>query len=119
MAGMRASVVGNRASGEGEPYPHEAHVTDAALVTRKCRTRDALYSTTALNDGVGGGEQHRYQGKYGDLSRHRVHVHGRAGANAALHPSWPVPTLVRQAQGSNGPLRLHNTDDASHAGTGS
>jgi hypothetical protein len=39
MAGMRSSVVGTRARGAGEPYPQEAHVTDAARVRLKCATR--------------------------------------------------------------------------------
>jgi hypothetical protein len=33
---------GTRARGAGEPYAQEAHVTDAAMVRLKCRTRDTL-----------------------------------------------------------------------------
>jgi hypothetical protein len=32
MVGMRSSLVGTRASREGEPYAQEANVTDAARV---------------------------------------------------------------------------------------
>ena len=42
IAGMRSSLVGTRASGEGEPYSQEANVTDAAMVRLNCRTRDTL-----------------------------------------------------------------------------
>jgi hypothetical protein len=33
MAGMRSSLVGTRASREGEPYTQDANVTDAAMVS--------------------------------------------------------------------------------------
>jgi len=42
---------------------------------------------------------------------------GRAGVTMALHPTWLVPNLVRQAKGSKGHLRPHNTCDTSNAGT--
>jgi hypothetical protein len=32
MVGMRSSLVGTRASRDGEPYAQEANVTDAAMV---------------------------------------------------------------------------------------
>jgi hypothetical protein len=42
MAGMRSSLVGTRASGEGEPYTQDANVTDAAMVRLNCRTQGTL-----------------------------------------------------------------------------
>jgi hypothetical protein len=42
---------------------------------------------------------------------------GRAGATTALPPASPVPNRVRQAKGSKGHLRQHNTCDTSNAGT--
>jgi hypothetical protein len=42
---------------------------------------------------------------------------GRAGASAALHPSWLVPSVVRHVKGSKGHLRQHKTCDTSNAGT--
>ncbi len=50
--------------------------------------------------------------------RNRRFGYGRAGASMALHPSWLVPNLVRQAKGSKGHLRQHKTCDTSNAGTG-
>jgi hypothetical protein len=38
LVGMRSSLVGTRARGEGEPHAQDAHVTDAAMVRLKCRT---------------------------------------------------------------------------------
>jgi hypothetical protein len=52
-------------------------------------------------------------------SRNRVTgSSGRAGASAALHPTWLVPSVVRHVKGSKGHLRLHKTCDMSNAGTG-
>ncbi len=48
MAGMRSSLVGTRASREGEPYTQDANVTDAVMVRLSCRTRDTLISCTSL-----------------------------------------------------------------------
>jgi hypothetical protein len=42
MAGMRSSLVGTRAGGEGEPYTQDANVTDAAMVRLNCRTQGTL-----------------------------------------------------------------------------
>jgi hypothetical protein len=39
MAGMRSRLVGTRASREGEPYTHNANVTDAAMVRRMSNPR--------------------------------------------------------------------------------
>jgi hypothetical protein len=50
--------------------------------------------------------------------RNRTCLYGRAGASAALHPSWPVPNPVRRAKGSKGHLRQHKTCDMSNAGSG-
>jgi hypothetical protein len=51
--------------------------------------------------------------------RDRIVSHGRAGASWALHPTRPVPRVVRHVKGSKGHLRQHKTCDTSNAGTGS
>jgi hypothetical protein len=58
------------------------------------------------------------QSGFSALPRNRMSCYGRAGASAALHPSWRVPNPVRRAKGSKGHLRQHKTCDTSNAGTG-
>jgi hypothetical protein len=56
---------------------------------------------------------------FSSLPRNRMRNYGRAGASAALHPHWLVPSVVRHVKGSKGHLRQHKTCDTSNAGTGS
>jgi hypothetical protein len=109
-------LVGKRARGAGEPYAQEAHVTDAARVRLMSNPRHPIIiglPTVAKREGDEAGACLRWL-----PPRNRIRACGRAGARAALHPNWLVPSVVRHVKGSKGHLPQHKTCDMSNAGTG-
>ena len=51
LVGMRSSLVGTRARGEGEPHAQDAHVTDAAMVRLNVEPETPYNSRHTHNDG--------------------------------------------------------------------
>jgi hypothetical protein len=128
---MRSSLGGTRASREGEPYPQDANVTDAAMVRLTCRTEETLQRmdtpncerrevmahvtrriTMAKGCGSEGGENTKYPPPRTWSGKYR-----KAGTSMPLHATRIAPNLVRQVKGSKRHLRPHKTYDTSNAGT--
>jgi hypothetical protein len=103
MTGMRSSSGGTRASRAGEPYPHDANVTDAARVRRSCRTPDTLSPHTSLSRWLRGrGMKRGPRTCLAPAPRPEIHRTGERARQRPDIPSRELQTWYARPRGQKG-----------------